>query len=173
MLPREPYNGPTRKLVIAFDVGTTVSGVSYCVLCPGEFPVIQGVARSVARSSTMSLVYGGIADILRKSMSEVNPKYHQSSTTTFMETSAPWVLRLYKNMSFNRQKTRDGRSSHGMYIVEEKYWLFINLGQVGTSSSCQASHIISHTRWRYRTSPTRQVCSRSSCRLPALPLPMR
>jgi hypothetical protein len=46
----------------------------------------------------MSLVHGGIVDILRKTMSEVAPKYHQSSTTTFRETSAPWVLRLYKNI---------------------------------------------------------------------------
>ncbi|KAG2750703.1 hypothetical protein P692DRAFT_20847281 [Suillus brevipes Sb2] len=37
--------GPNEKLVLAFDVGTTFSGVSYCMLCPGELPVIQGVAR--------------------------------------------------------------------------------------------------------------------------------
>lgn len=78
------------------------------MLDPGEVPVIRGVARSVARSSTMSLIHGGITDTLRKSLSEVTLKYHQFSTTTFRETSAPWVLRLYKNMSLNRQKTRDG-----------------------------------------------------------------
>ncbi|KAJ8585555.1 hypothetical protein M405DRAFT_745130 [Rhizopogon salebrosus TDB-379] len=45
MLPRKPYKGLTRKLVIAFDVGTTFSGVSYCILDPGEVPVIRGVSR--------------------------------------------------------------------------------------------------------------------------------
>ncbi|KAG2129635.1 hypothetical protein DEU56DRAFT_741267 [Suillus clintonianus] len=45
MLPREPYKGLTRKLVLAFDVGTTFSGVSYCMLYPGEVPVIRGVSR--------------------------------------------------------------------------------------------------------------------------------
>ncbi|KAG2737503.1 hypothetical protein P692DRAFT_20663011, partial [Suillus brevipes Sb2] len=49
MLPREPYKGTTRKLVLAFDVGTTFSGVSYCMLDPGEVPVIRGVARYPAQ----------------------------------------------------------------------------------------------------------------------------
>ncbi|KAG2043940.1 hypothetical protein BDR03DRAFT_940307 [Suillus americanus] len=49
MLPREPYKGSTRKLVLAFDVGTTFSGVSYCMLDPGEVPVIRGVARYPAQ----------------------------------------------------------------------------------------------------------------------------
>jgi hypothetical protein len=49
----------------------------------------------------------------------------------------------------------------------------INLGQVETSSSRQASAIVSHTGRRYRTSPTRQIRSRSPRRLHALPLPMR
>ncbi|KAG1721510.1 uncharacterized protein EDB91DRAFT_1176212 [Suillus paluster] len=49
MLPREPYKGLTRKLVLAFDVGTTFSGVSYCILDPGEVPVIRGVARYPAQ----------------------------------------------------------------------------------------------------------------------------
>ncbi|KAG2353445.1 hypothetical protein BDR07DRAFT_1367118 [Suillus spraguei] len=42
LLTREPYKGSTRKLVLAFDVGTTFSGVSYCLLDPGEVPVIRG-----------------------------------------------------------------------------------------------------------------------------------
>ncbi|KAG2116943.1 hypothetical protein DEU56DRAFT_931625 [Suillus clintonianus] len=49
MLPREPYKGSTRKLVLSFDVGTTFSGVSYCMLDPGEVPVIRGVARYPAQ----------------------------------------------------------------------------------------------------------------------------
>ncbi|KAG1846557.1 hypothetical protein DFJ58DRAFT_747163 [Suillus subalutaceus] len=49
MFLREPYKGPTRKLVLAFDVGTTFSGVSYCMLDPGEVPVIRGVSRYPAQ----------------------------------------------------------------------------------------------------------------------------
>ncbi|KAL4068705.1 hypothetical protein V8B97DRAFT_1918465 [Scleroderma yunnanense] len=44
-----PYQGRTRKLVLAFDVGTTYSGVSYCILDPGEIPTVHGVARYPAQ----------------------------------------------------------------------------------------------------------------------------
>ena len=49
MPQRQPYQGFSRKLVIAFDVGTTYSGVSYSVLDPGEVPVIHGVNRYPAQ----------------------------------------------------------------------------------------------------------------------------
>ncbi|EIW80579.1 hypothetical protein CONPUDRAFT_105630 [Coniophora puteana RWD-64-598 SS2] len=49
MLDRPPYQGPYRKLVLAFDVGTTFSGISYCILDPGEAPHIQGVTRYPAQ----------------------------------------------------------------------------------------------------------------------------
>lgn len=39
------YNGSRRKLAIAFDLGTTFSGVSYSVLDPGNIPEIIGVTR--------------------------------------------------------------------------------------------------------------------------------
>lgn len=42
---RKPYSGTTRSLVIALDVGTTFSGVSYAILEPGEVPKIHGVTR--------------------------------------------------------------------------------------------------------------------------------
>ncbi|KAF9524973.1 hypothetical protein CPB83DRAFT_871039 [Crepidotus variabilis] len=49
MSNRQPYSGPFRKLVLAFDVGTTFSGISYCILDPGEVPVIRGVTRFPAQ----------------------------------------------------------------------------------------------------------------------------
>ncbi|KAF8132019.1 hypothetical protein EV363DRAFT_1479998 [Boletus edulis] len=49
MPSREPYRGLSRKLVLAFDVGTTFSGVSYCILDPGEVPKILGVSRYPAQ----------------------------------------------------------------------------------------------------------------------------
>ncbi|KAJ7227269.1 hypothetical protein GGX14DRAFT_347749 [Mycena pura] len=42
---RRPYAGPVRSLVLAIDVGTTFSGVSYAILEPGEIPKIHGVTR--------------------------------------------------------------------------------------------------------------------------------
>ena len=64
---RSAFRGPRRKLVLAFDVGTTYSGISYrcaslemeamdarstdspdnSVLDPGVVPEIKGVTRSV------------------------------------------------------------------------------------------------------------------------------
>ncbi|KIK43059.1 hypothetical protein CY34DRAFT_804224 [Suillus luteus UH-Slu-Lm8-n1] len=49
MLPRQPYRGPVRKLVLAFDVGTTYSAISYCILDPGEVPKIEPVTRYPAQ----------------------------------------------------------------------------------------------------------------------------
>ncbi|KIK13005.1 hypothetical protein PISMIDRAFT_18286 [Pisolithus microcarpus 441] len=44
-LVRPPYTGASRRLVIAFDIGTTYSGVSYSILTPGEIPEIFPVTR--------------------------------------------------------------------------------------------------------------------------------
>ena len=40
-----PFTGSLRRLVLAFDVGTTFSGISFTVLDPGEVPKIQTVTR--------------------------------------------------------------------------------------------------------------------------------
>ena len=37
-ITRSPYNGPSRKLVFALDIGTTYSGVCYAFLDPGVVP---------------------------------------------------------------------------------------------------------------------------------------
>ncbi|EKM78941.1 hypothetical protein AGABI1DRAFT_121289 [Agaricus bisporus var. burnettii JB137-S8] len=42
---RKPFQGRHRSLVIAIDIGTTFSGVSYAILDPGEIPKIHGVTR--------------------------------------------------------------------------------------------------------------------------------
>ncbi|PFH48902.1 hypothetical protein AMATHDRAFT_64343 [Amanita thiersii Skay4041] len=42
---RSPYSGVSTKLVIAFDIGTTFSGVSYALLEPGQVPIIHGVTQ--------------------------------------------------------------------------------------------------------------------------------
>ncbi|TEB20801.1 hypothetical protein FA13DRAFT_1672147 [Coprinellus micaceus] len=43
------HDGSKRKLIIAFDVGTTYSGVSYTILTPGQVPEIKGVTRFPAQ----------------------------------------------------------------------------------------------------------------------------
>ena len=40
---RKPYGGSTRSLVLASDLGTTFSGVSYAILELGKVPKIHGV----------------------------------------------------------------------------------------------------------------------------------
>jgi hypothetical protein len=42
---RSAYTGPSIKLVLAFDIGTTYSGVSYALLDPGFVPEIKSVVR--------------------------------------------------------------------------------------------------------------------------------
>jgi hypothetical protein len=108
MLPRQQYKGSERKLVLAFDVGTTLSGVSYCILDTGEVPIIRGVSRSVTSMSLQVAHSVVVADILPKSKSAVTPKYHRLSTMIFREKSAQWVPRLFENRSSNRQKTMVG-----------------------------------------------------------------
>jgi len=50
---RKRYNGREKGLVIALDVGTTFSGVSYTLLDPGEIPKTHEVTRCVrTRDST-------------------------------------------------------------------------------------------------------------------------
>ena len=44
-MPLSPYDGPTTKLVLAFDIGTTFSGISYCILERGQVPEINGVTK--------------------------------------------------------------------------------------------------------------------------------
>ena len=46
MLDLQPHTGPT-KLVVAFDIGTTYSGISYCILERGRVPEILGVTKQV------------------------------------------------------------------------------------------------------------------------------
>ncbi|KAH6910171.1 hypothetical protein BKA70DRAFT_1399153 [Coprinopsis sp. MPI-PUGE-AT-0042] len=44
-MPRKAYPGPSRKLLLAFDVGTTFSGISYSIMDPGQIPEVRSVTR--------------------------------------------------------------------------------------------------------------------------------
>lgn len=45
MSTRKPYEGSQRNLVLAFDVGTTYSGISYSILDPGLVPQVMTVTK--------------------------------------------------------------------------------------------------------------------------------
>ncbi|KAL1687807.1 hypothetical protein GGG16DRAFT_61325 [Schizophyllum commune] len=49
MTARRPYDGTVRKLLMAIDIGTTFSGVSYSILDPGQVPQVFGVNRFPAQ----------------------------------------------------------------------------------------------------------------------------
>ena len=40
---RAHYSGPSRKLIVAFDIGTSFSGAAYAFLDPGQVPKIRYV----------------------------------------------------------------------------------------------------------------------------------
>ena len=80
---RKPYSGNTRSLVLAFDVGTTFSGVSYAILEPNEIPKIHGVTRYIitVTSTQSNLLIPNLSDILDRNMSQVVTKYRRSCFT--------------------------------------------------------------------------------------------
>ena len=44
---RAKYDGSSRKLVVALDIGTTFSGAAYAFLDPDEIPIIRTVTKQV------------------------------------------------------------------------------------------------------------------------------
>ncbi|EAU91819.2 hypothetical protein CC1G_04586 [Coprinopsis cinerea okayama7 len=44
-MARKPFQGVKRQLLLAFDIGTTFSGVSYSIMDPGDVPEIRTVTR--------------------------------------------------------------------------------------------------------------------------------
>ena len=91
-MSEDPYKGPGRTLVLAFDVGTTYSGISFCVLDPGTVPKIVSVTRCVSILLTTAAVLFKPAnflfiDILDRSTSLAHPRSQASSTMIRRETS--------------------------------------------------------------------------------------
>jgi hypothetical protein len=50
---RDPYPGKSRRLVLAFDVGTTFSGAAWDVLEPGRVPEIKSVRLTIRHNGTL------------------------------------------------------------------------------------------------------------------------
>lgn len=86
---RKPYSGNTRSLVLAFDVGTTFSGVSYAILEPNEIPKIHCVTRSVLSSHPVAFAHASHSHFPAfpdRNMWPVATKYPPSCITTRMAT---------------------------------------------------------------------------------------
>ena len=78
---RKPYSGNKRSLVLAFDVGTTFSGVSYAILEPNEVPKIHGVTRCVQSIPLSSPLICLISASRGRNMWLEATKYPPSCTT--------------------------------------------------------------------------------------------
>ena len=81
MLARKPYSGP-RKLVLAFDVGTTYSGISYCILQPGQIPEIRGVTKQSLPFVFISICLDILLGFLARRKVAAMPKYPPFCTMT-------------------------------------------------------------------------------------------
>ena len=81
---RKPYTGATRSLVLAMDIGTTFSGVSYAILEPGEVPKIHGVTRYVWHYVVLTIRLLFIVDFLDRNMLLATQRYPPSCIMTVM-----------------------------------------------------------------------------------------
>ncbi|KAF9465196.1 hypothetical protein BDZ94DRAFT_1307345 [Collybia nuda] len=96
MTTRSPYNGPYRKLLLAFDVGTTYSGVSYSILDPGQIPEIKGVTRFPAQgrvggdSKIPTVVYYNQNGELQAAGAEASDEGVQEKADSGGWTKAEW-----------------------------------------------------------------------------------
>jgi hypothetical protein len=90
--PRSPYNGTERKLVLAFDIGTTFSGIAYSILDPGQVPEIRGVTRFPAQekvggdSKIPTIIYYDQSGVVKA----VGAEALQESIAEFVEDEG-WV----------------------------------------------------------------------------------
>ena len=119
MLTRQPYRGLVRKLVLAFDVGTTYSGVSYAILDPGEVPKTLGVNRwsTFIHIRDFFARVDEVSDTQLKSMWAETARFHLSSTMTSREGPEPLVRRRCKSISLNKQRMSNGSSLNGMQVT--------------------------------------------------------
>jgi len=113
MASRTPYTGPYRKLVLAFDVGTTFSGVSYCILDPGQVPEIKGVTRFPAQeqvggdSKIPTIIYYDQDGVVQAVGAEALKEGLEDMIEDESWTKAEWFkLHLRPNASSNSSVTQ-------------------------------------------------------------------
>ena len=115
---RGPFSGKARKLVMAFDVGTTYSGVSYAVLDPGVVPEIHGVTRyTVPQISARSVLNAllSLGSQLNKESEEIQrsqPSYTTIKRVLFVQL----VLKQHRMNSLKKRKTMNMSKLNGGYL---------------------------------------------------------
>lgn len=88
------YLGISRRLVITLDIGTTFSGISYCILEHGEVPKVCNVSRyDFGRSYIDFFSERGVIGFQAKSMSLDLVKSRQSYAMTSPVECVPQVPR--------------------------------------------------------------------------------
>ena len=115
---RGPFSGNARKLVMAFDVGTTYSGVSYAVLDPGLVPEIHGVTRyTVFQISLRSVLNAplSLGSLLNNESEEIR-RSQPSCTTIKKAPFVRWVLKQLRMNSLKKRKTMNMSKWNGGYL---------------------------------------------------------
>ena len=119
MPPGKPYDGFQKKLIIAFDVGATFSGVSYVVLIPRELPLIQGVKVGGDCKIPSVVCYDGTGNVVAIGS---ETKLTRILILNFRKSRVLWRLMVVCLLLINRPacwKWFIGSS----YIFDHRIWL--------------------------------------------------
>ncbi|KAK7472142.1 hypothetical protein VKT23_000264 [Stygiomarasmius scandens] len=113
---RKPYNGNQRNLLISMDVGTTFSGVSYCLLDPGIVPEIKAVTRFPAQehvggdAKIPSIIYYGQDG----SVKAVGAEAAREGILESVEDEG-WILCEWFKLHLRPEKSRNDRVSQAIH----------------------------------------------------------
>jgi molecular chaperone DnaK (HSP70) len=106
---RARYSGPSRKLVVALDIGTTFSGAAYAFLDPGEIPQIRSVTKQA---------FPPIPDLVTRS-NELRHRYLNNPNPG--SAKVPSILYYDRNGNFRGVENRvDFQDSDG--LLRMKWW---------------------------------------------------
>ena len=143
---RSVYRGARRKLVLAFDVGTTYSGISYrfishchavnrvfiqvadvcldSLLDPGQVPEIKGVTRWGHLAIGIDGGYWTRRMMIGSQLMSISvalPRYRPSSTMIWLEKFVPSVQRRCGRASTRLLKMRTGWKQNGKVGLSRIY----------------------------------------------------
>ena len=153
---RKPYSGNTRSLVLAFDVGTTFSGVSYAILEPNEIPKIHCITRCVLSSPR------AFCPRISLPLSSFPGQEHVAGSYKI-----PTIL--YYNKDGNVEVA--GAEAEGnaiMDLAEDNGWIKAELYVLCCSCHLKDSQYYQH-RFKLRLRPQTMKLQMNGMRLPPLP----
>ncbi|KAI0318140.1 hypothetical protein OF83DRAFT_1171352 [Amylostereum chailletii] len=98
---RQPFTGPKRRLVLAFDLGTTFSGVSYALLDPGKVPEIKSITRFPGQEAGDSKIptviyYDAAGKVLAVGAEEPAMGVEDEEDEDWEETAEPLKVEWFK-----------------------------------------------------------------------------